>query len=1832
MDSTPFSSLPFQIRPQVLGDATASELAITIYFAKDRSWPAMPPATTVPAGPNAVMTAPAGTTGTDGILRVDIESPPDGNGQTTILSGSVPLQPDGSVNLRLDQVSQELRNALWSGGKIIVTYPLATGGSAAAAVTIPEREITGDLYLRIHGGALWIAAVRRESPPGSGSYTGFGGPGQQGVWTPPRFTLYDAMRRDASIAPEIGAAEVNCALGFEFSIDAFRQVFSSDILYYTLSASSIDPGASISVTMDSALQVMPVAVEGSAAPNSISQQPSIRLVKRESEFDPWFGVGITLAPTPDGPHPRVIEVVPSGGLEPGATYELRLENMIGVHISDSAPRRVVAGRFTVRASEILSDVPYAAMYDMVRRGNLLYVAAGEAVDSADPGGQTSRGFFDILDMSDPSSPLRLSQGEPCDPATQNCASGSCCPQSTLGWARGVAIAENLCSNCGVPSQNDPAPEDAELHTTAAVVGGGGAASGFVALFKADYIGPEETDPPIVPGSDPPVTAFEPVPREEPKVGSYLGGTMVSWPIGSVDRYPVGVPQAVKVTNGLVGPDGKIVVEETTDDDGILSRKRVSPPRAFVSTLGAGLVQVNLDRVGPDNTRATEFILPSFQVPYTGRGGITVSGGTGGETDSGGLWPAWPHDISSAVRGMGMFTYNMGPYLNPPVPTDTRSFLLAAVDHLGLVAWDVTRQTQLGPTPVGIGPFMKAPASPWLEHKAAAPGWADPDDAVASGDLTGGNGFWAPARDTRTPPDGFLVGRSVSQGQQTYHVAPVPTGAMRVQVYPGYNCLDARGEEYQTTIALVAGGQAGVLVYEVYPENAVYPQGNDPVRDPDDAGLAPARGPFMELRAIIPVSWTNTRDPGDTHAGNAYDVVLDTRRRLAYVADFSDSVVVLDMKEPFRTPAALMASGYCHGAISSLVEGFFTDHPPYECISRLDKDGDGKDDRIAGTIPLCPQPGSGCTSRSTLILDSDTGLLYVGASGPIDTDPSTSGGGLKTVGANEPRMEFLLDDTAHPGQLKAPGYLSAFDGDKPRLGMWVQGGVGAVNAFTGRGEISAGINLIDRLGFWETEQVIGLDTDGGDILAPSSTVTRQVTLTRQSLKKTDPKYNFFLQEWNAPGTQVPDPNQKVQLAMMYSQTDPNTPADPAFTPAWLMTSKQSGSIRGSVFLGDASTVPAYLRNRTMTKETKVARPWVDGKVITEHSQEMLARCESAQQEAAVSLDNYTFSVGDICDILLDYTDEGSKPRILRPTLEGQGQGTFSPAEIHVNGSQQIVVHYESRVASSVTGNDRLIIWIGDDQPVSSRTHEQTGAAKPSVNYQVDQMSVEIRSISYESAFRTNDGNDLLRRDNGDGKVDVVGNAIVPPEYYYDSSMAQAKAEPCLQQTDATLQMKMTVNVKPTGKKFTLDTRNSAFPYLQFLSATNTATGNDQIIMADGQANVLNSKGKFPMDPLYKEFASGDSRVRWIFKPEKGQESYYRTSATFITTEQRPRDDYLLDNNFATDSPPLPFPPDAATFPANPALAALIHSTFIGTSPLTVSFRCSPHFGTPPYQYLWKFGDAVTSNEQNPSHTYSVTEHTLFQVELSVTDSGGREQKDLHLFVSVKRPYAQESLGNGITAARLKYVIDLWNNPPGQEDTNRVDSVLRQLSVFPGYAVPPGQPLNWQSMPYAPWNFLQMAVDARASGDSLPGDCGTLASLGSAALSALGIQCSSRFAFPDGLTPQDPEQYARKDNSRYQIKNHFRIPGLIADATGLLSYASCDENRCEGNMYEGFLTVEDSKYPPFVVYTIYPYWKYTPSQSEQNGDYYTKVVNSFISPSHFYWGDIRDPYMQKKATRD
>jgi PKD repeat protein len=73
----------------------------------------------------------------------------------------------------------------------------------------------------------------------------------------------------------------------------------------------------------------------------------------------------------------------------------------------------------------------------------------------------------------------------------------------------------------------------------------------------------------------------------------------------------------------------------------------------------------------------------------------------------------------------------------------------------------------------------------------------------------------------------------------------------------------------------------------------------------------------------------------------------------------------------------------------------------------------------------------------------------------------------------------------------------------------------------------------------------------------------------------------------------------------------------------------------------------------------------------------------------------------------------------------------------------------------------------------------------------------------------------------------------------------------------------------------------------------------------------------------------------------------------------------------------------TVSALPLVADVSASPLSGDAPLAVQFAASVSGGTPPYSYLWAFGDGARSAAATPSHVYNST--GVFEAVLTVTDS-------------------------------------------------------------------------------------------------------------------------------------------------------------------------------------------------------------------------------------------------------
>jgi len=69
----------------------------------------------------------------------------------------------------------------------------------------------------------------------------------------------------------------------------------------------------------------------------------------------------------------------------------------------------------------------------------------------------------------------------------------------------------------------------------------------------------------------------------------------------------------------------------------------------------------------------------------------------------------------------------------------------------------------------------------------------------------------------------------------------------------------------------------------------------------------------------------------------------------------------------------------------------------------------------------------------------------------------------------------------------------------------------------------------------------------------------------------------------------------------------------------------------------------------------------------------------------------------------------------------------------------------------------------------------------------------------------------------------------------------------------------------------------------------------------------------------------------------------------------------------------------------------HGPYFGSPEEMIQFTGTADNGDPPYEYLWDFGDGMTSYQQNPTHSYASEGN--YTVILSVTDSTGMTVSDM-----------------------------------------------------------------------------------------------------------------------------------------------------------------------------------------------------------------------------------------------
>lgn len=122
-------------------------------------------------------------------------------------------------------------------------------------------------------------------------------------------------------------------------------------------------------------------------------------------------------------------------------------------------------------------------------------------------------------------------------------------------------------------------------------------------------------------------------------------------------------------------------------------------------------------------------------------------------------------------------------------------------------------------------------------------------------------------------------------------------------------------------------------------------------------------------------------------------------------------------------------------------------------------------------------------------------------------------------------------------------------------------------------------------------------------------------------------------------------------------------------------------------------------------------------------------------------------------------------------------------------------------------------------------------------------------------------------------------------------------------------------------------------------------------------------------------------------------------------------------------------DAALRSGSQSVAITVHAPLAvtptanrtaGTSPLVVSFSAGAGGGSPPYSYLWTFGDGATSTLASPTHTYAVP--GTYTATVTVTDTENHTVvESLQISVSQNPPASENpppvSIESSVAAAGI-----------------------------------------------------------------------------------------------------------------------------------------------------------------------------------------------------------------------
>ncbi len=224
----------------------------------------------------------------------------------------------------------------------------------------------------------------------------------------------------------------------------------------------------------------------------------------------------------------------------------------------------------------------------------------------------------------------------------------------------------------------------------------------------------------------------------------------------------------------------------------------------------------------------------------------------------------------------------------------------------------------------------------------------------------------------------------------------------------------------------------------------------------------------------------------------------------------------------------------------------------------------------------------------------------------------------------------------------------------------------------------------------------------------------------------------------------------------------------------------------------------------------------------------------------------------------------------------------------------------------------------------------------------------------------------------------------------------------------------------------------------------------------------NSGLAPLDVQFSatvESGNPPFTYSWDFGDGSGTSSQANPSYTYTAAGSYTATVTVTDSDGDTASAQVGVSVGDATTPAVSAAADPTN----GPAPLRVSFTCTATGGNSPYGYHWNFGDGTSSEQQNPTHTYTAVGDYL--ATCIVTDSFGQT--------------GQGTVSISATNPNLPPVIDSlesfngWPADSVPQNCAAVNQTEMQLLVTAHDQNTPPDPLAYQ------WVFEEMPPGSRAA---------------------------------------------------------------------------------------------------------------------------------------------------------